>query len=518
MTQGIHSMSTMLKRLEAVTSRLEDIAVSQHSQSSGSALKSPTSNTHEGLAGHVPPPPPPPPPAAAPAQQETPVLTPIVQAYQDQILNGALQEFLGKAKEVGGLVAEHSALFEPLVQSQLEFLQLASAHTKPSPTAFAPLLEPQAKAIQAIMEAKDKLGRSKEGREWGVCFNVLGEGVPAWAWVQVEPAPVPYVLETKNAAQFWSDRVIKQFKETNAAAVAWAKSFLALIAAIQVYVKEWHTTGVTWNPKGSPAPATFPTKSASSSGAPPPPPPPPPAAASPSAPAAAPAAGGQAALLADLNRGGSVTSGLRKVDASQQTHKNPELRSGSTVTEAGAGGKKPPALKPKPGSFVAAPPKKPARLELEDGSRWIVDNQEGNKAIKIENTELHHTVHIFGCKDSVVQISGKINAISMVGCKKTAIVLESAVSSLSITSSPSFEVQITGTIPTIQIDTTDSGSIYLSKECMNTVEIVTSKTSSINISVPTGDQGDFEEKPVPEQMKSRVVNGKLVTEIVEHAG
>ncbi len=97
-------------------------------------------------------------------------------------------------------------------------------------------------------------------------------------------------------------------------------------------------------------------------------------------------------------------------------------------------------------------------------------------------------------------------------------VVDSAVSSFSITSSPSFEVQINGTIPTIQIDTTDSGSVYLSKECMEMVEIITSKTSSINISVPTGEGGDFEERPVPEQMRSRVVNGKLITEIVEHSG
>jgi adenylyl cyclase-associated protein len=98
------------------------------------------------------------------------------------------------------------------------------------------------------------------------------------------------------------------------------------------------------------------------------------------------------------------------------------------------------------------------------------------------------------------------------------VVVDSAVSSFSITSSPSFEVQINGTIPTIQIDTTDSGSVYLSKECMEMVEIITSKTSSINISVPTGEGGDFEERPVPEQMRSRVVNGKLITEIVEHSG
>lgn len=168
------------------------------------------------------------------------------------------------------------------------------------------------------------------------------------------------------------------------------------------------------------------------------------------------------------------------------------------------------------------------------------ENQEDNKSIKIENTELHHTVHIFSCVNSVVQISGKINAVTMgtynttpihvitdqkkknnnfvVGCKKTSLVLDSAVSSLSITSSPSFEVQIIGSIPTIQIDTTDSGQVYLSKECMQVIEIITSKCSSINISVPTAEGGDFVERPVPEQMKSRVVDGKLVTEIIEHAG
>ena len=53
---------------------------------------------------------------------------------------------------------------------------------------------------------------------------------------------------------------------------------------------------------------------------------------------------------------------------------------------------------------------------------------------------------------------------------------------------------------------------------MEAVEIVTSKTSGINISVPTGADGDFEERPVPEQMRSKLVKGKLVTEIVEHSG
>lgn len=159
----------------------------------------------------------------------------------------------------------------------------------------------------------------------------------------------------------------------------------------------------------------------------------------------------------------------------------------------------------------------------------IKEYHENKNDIVIEDTELQQTVHLYGLKKCVVRIGGKVNAISLglsfvcplltsVNCHKTAVVLDSAVSQLSITSSPSFEIQITGIVPIITIDTTDSGQIYLSKACMDTIEVVTSKTSSINISVPSGDDGDFVEKPVPEQMKTVVQGGKLVTTIVEHAG
>lgn len=443
-------------------------------------------------------------------------MTPAVKAYQDEIVNGALAETIAKSKEVGGLVEQHSALLAPLCQAQLDFLQLASNHAKPAgASALGPLLKPQADAIGKVMEAKDTLGRSKEGREWGACLSVVSEGVSAWGWVQVEPAPAPFVGEMKNAAQFWVDRVIKQFKETNPAAIAWAKSFSELVDAIQKYVKQWHTTGVTWNPKGEPAPASVPSSSAAApsggAGGPPPPPPPPPADFQ-SPPKPSSGGGGQAALLADLNRGGSVTSGLKKVDASQMTHKNPELRNAAPVPDAQK--KAPPAVGKKPATLA----KKPPRLELEDGNKWMVENQENNREIIIDQTGLSHTVHVFNCTSSTVRVMGKINAVTMVGCKKTALVIESAVSSLSITSSPSFEVQITGTVPTVQIDTTDSGAVYLSKECMQTVEIITSKTSSINISVPVGEEGDFKENPLPEQIKSVIRDGKVVSEIVEHAG
>lgn len=132
-------------------------------------------------------------------------MTPAVKAYQDDIINGTLATVLAKSKEIGGLVEQHvrsgsllctdikckltswqTALLEPLCQAQLDYLRLASAHAKPtSASAIQPLLKPQSEAITKAMETKDTLNRSKEGREWGACLSVVGEGVGAWGWVSI---------------------------------------------------------------------------------------------------------------------------------------------------------------------------------------------------------------------------------------------------------------------------------------------------------------------------------------------
>jgi adenylyl cyclase-associated protein len=66
--------------------------------------------------------------------------------------------------------------------------------------------------------------------------------------------------------------------------------------------------------------------------------------------------------------------------------------------------------------------------------------------------------------------------------------------------------------PMVQVDKSDSGQIYLSKESL-TAEITTAKCSAINVSLPVSGEEDgvFEEHPVPEMFKSVVKDGKLVT-------
>lgn len=152
-------------------------------------------------------------------------------------------------------------------------------------------------------------------------------------------------------------------------------------------MKNYFPDGVPWNPKGVPAaeaakavnkpsaPAASAPPAVGGGGPPPPPPPPGPPPvlkineqkAEPSAP------GGLGAVFSELNKGEDVTKGLRKVDKSEMTHKNPSLRAGSTVPERGAvagRGKSPapPGTKPKPESMRV---KKPPKKEL-DGKKWTI--------------------------------------------------------------------------------------------------------------------------------------------------
>lgn len=226
------------------------------------------------------------------------------------------------------------------------------------------------------------------------------------------------------------------------------------------------------------------------------------------------------AVFSQINRGEGITSGLRKVDKSEMTHKNPSLR---TAAQAPAASSKP--APPKPGTKPGAlKPKKPAKTALE-GNKWTVEYHEGQRDIVIEETALSHTVNLFNCKDSVVQIRGKVNAVQMVSCTKTSILVDTLVSSLEITQSPSFTVQVTGSVPTILIDSCDSGQLYLSPSTLH-AEIISAKCSAINVSVPKGgasaDPNDVEyvEMALPEQLRHSVATdgSKITSDVVAHAG
>lgn len=146
------------------------------------------------------------------------------------------------------------------------------------------------------------------------------------------------------------------------------------------------------------------------------------------------------------------------------------------------------------------------------------ENYENEPELVITETEINQSVFIFRCKNTTINIKGKVNTISVMECAKTNVLADSLVSSVDIIKSTGFALQILHQIPTVLVDQCDGGVIYIPKESLN-VEVFTTKTTALNICIPeAGDDSDYAERPVPEQLKHTIKNGLLVSEIVEHSG
>lgn len=120
-----------------------------------------------------------------------------------------------------------------------------------------------------------------------------------------------------------------------------------------MYVKKHHTTGLAWNPKGAVgSSATLLSKTAHKAHVD-----------SPRPPEHLNARPHVASLSSALGKA-DLTSGLRKVDKSEMTHKNPELR-GSSLVPADA------AKSPVAAKFTQPVIKKTPVTRL-DGNKWII--------------------------------------------------------------------------------------------------------------------------------------------------
>jgi adenylyl cyclase-associated protein len=231
------------------------------------------------------------------------------------------------------------------------------------------------------------------------------------------------------------------------------------------------------------------------------------------------------AVFDQLSKGEAVTAGLRKVDQSQQTHKNPSLRTSSAVPvrsdsqqSTSSRGKSPvPGKRPKPESMRT---KKPPRKEL-DGNKWIIENYEGGPdgVAEVEiDAAISHSILVTRCSNTIIRVLNKANAISVDSSARVSLIIDSLVSSVDVIKTARFEMQVLGTLPTVLLDQVDGATVYLSRHSLAT-EVFTSKCTAVNVNVPgRDDDEDYSECPLPEQIKTVIRDGVAFSEIVEHAG
>ncbi|RCI10915.1 hypothetical protein L249_5421 [Ophiocordyceps polyrhachis-furcata BCC 54312] len=506
---NMHNLTTLIKRLEAATSRLEDIATSTDLAADDLPMlhRSTTSAIHETPTGD-------------PLSGSKEPLPEFIEEY-DAILESSVNDYIRLSKELGGVVAQQAAEVLTGFQEQRKFLLMTAKATKPDPAVCLQLLMPINDVLISVTELKE----SNRSDPMLSHLSAVADGIMMLAWVTIENRPYKHVDECLGSAQFFGNRLLRERKE-DPKQVEWINSFYRIFRDLSTYVRQYFSTGVSWNSQGEPALEVLETISEpafGSSGATHPPPPPPPPPGPPpllevkKEQSSAASTGGFDAVFSELNQGAAITKSLRKVDKSEMTHKNPSLRAGSLIGDKESIRAKSPApgKKPKPQSMRA---KKPPKKEL-DGNKWTIENYDGeSQPLQIE-AAIAHSVLVSRCNNTTIIIKGKANQVTIENSARLSLVVDSLVSTVDVVKAQNLALQVLGTIPTVLLDQVDGAVIYLSKESTGT-KLFTSKSDGVNLNIISGPDEDFKEVPLPSQICSHYDADKceLVHEIVAYAG
>ncbi|XP_073525884.1 uncharacterized protein [Phyllobates terribilis] len=430
---------------------------------------------------------------------------PAIVAFSD-LMATSLARVSSAAESIGDKVLEATKILEAAFAALKELLIKVKQSQKPDMQGLVEFLKP-------LNEVICKGVALTEGRRSDF-FNhqkTIAESLSALAWIAYTgkdcgmSLPIAHVEDCWQMAEFYNNKVLVEYRNKDPNHVEWAKAVKELyLPGLRDYVKSFYPLGPVWSTSGK-AVISAPSKPSPPAGPAPPPPPRSSLLTSDSSkPSSSAPKVGMSAVFQEINSGG-VTSGLRKVTADMKT-KNRTDRSG--VVSAG---------EKEPRKSTAAFSKTgPPKLELQMGRKWVVENHIGKKDLVISECDSKQSVYVYGCKDSVLQVQGKVNNITLDKCSKMGIVFQDVVAAFEVVNCNSVEVQSQGSAPTISVDNTSGCQLYLSKESLG-ASITTAKSSEINVLV-SSEEGDWGEHSLPQQYVHEYVNGQFVTTPLSHSG
>ena len=417
-----------------------------------------------------------------------------IKAY-DSYCTTYLDPFVSACNKLGGDAVVAGDLIKEAWTEMRIFLLRATACKEPPQAALPVLLTPVFDKVKALDKAIKR-------NEWEKHLKTCKEGCQSLNWLAVKPCPCDIITSYIEGQDYWANAIRKDFKGVDDQ-IAFCNTFKALLNNLNAYVKEFHTTGTSWNPRGVNVSEYSASSGASAPAAAPAPAPATAPVAAPKPAVAAPAP--TANLFAALNKGGDITAGLKTVTKDMQTWRE-EFK-----------GKDAPVAAPVAPKKVAAPAapvtKGPPKLEKQN-AKWTVENQVEPVTIQIE--EMKETVYIYGCVGSTITVIGKCKSIILDACKKTNIVFDSIMASCEIVNSQRINVYIKDKASAVAIDKTDGIVVHLPRSSLDT-EIVASKSSEMNISWPD-ENGDILERPIPEQYVHRLKGDKVTADVSDLYG
>ena len=201
-------LTSMIHRLEAATSRLEDIASSVlpnsndglgsvNGASTNAATGATQSNTNASTPKLVAE-------AAAPP--------PAIEAF-DELVNSELKDWLELSGKLGSVIEGQSKAVEGAFAAERQFLFIANKAKKPDDRTLMELL----KDLQANMEKTDEFRQSNRDPTLKDPLSMVADGVGSLGWVTIGKGggmkPYEHINELVGGAQMYGNKVLKEYRD-----------------------------------------------------------------------------------------------------------------------------------------------------------------------------------------------------------------------------------------------------------------------------------------------------------------
>jgi adenylyl cyclase-associated protein len=125
------------------------------------------------------------------------------------IIDNVVGNYVERSERVGGPVFEQAQQVLRGFREQQAFLLLASQAKQPEDRLLAKLLEPTNHAIVAVNSIRDENRSSTFYNH----LSTVAEGIVVLAWVTLPAKPYKHVDDSRESAQYWGNRVLKEYKE-----------------------------------------------------------------------------------------------------------------------------------------------------------------------------------------------------------------------------------------------------------------------------------------------------------------
>ncbi|EHK23085.1 uncharacterized protein TRIVIDRAFT_201347 [Trichoderma virens Gv29-8] len=223
-------LSTLLKRLDAVTSQLEDITTAIEKSRNALQITNvdphlPTSAKllHTDEAGHLRP-------------------LPTSIAAFDRFLEQSVGPYVKLSGDLGGSVAQQATNVLLCFQEQRKILLMAALHTKSDGASWADQLSPMNEAAARVLELQE----NSHGDSMHANLSCAADGIAVLDWIRIEIRAFRHVDAFLGHAQYFGNKVLKEHKGRNQKQVDWVMSYYQIFRDLSDIVREHFPFGINW--------------------------------------------------------------------------------------------------------------------------------------------------------------------------------------------------------------------------------------------------------------------------------